>query len=87
MLCDGAKNFIKFHRFDNSDDIWAFISERVIPDSRPDRSLWATGLGASMNCSDLELFLVGHGMSVNDCFRIDEDRGSKFWEEEYQYAM
>lgn len=86
-LCKGAQNFIKYHQFRTSGDVEAFILERVIPYERPDRSLWATGLGASPNCSDIELFLVGHGISTNDCFWIDEKRDSDFWERTYKHAV
>lgn len=87
VLCEGARNFIKYTNWRNSDDIWAFIGERVIPDERPDKSLWITGLGGQMPISLIDAFLLGHGMSVNDCFWIDEDRNSKFWDEKMRDAV
>ena len=68
----GAKNFVKYMPLNNTSDIDAFIHERVIPNGRPDKSIWITQLkGITPSSSDLEIFLANQGRCVNDFFWLD----------------
>lgn len=79
---EGARNFLTYVDLSSERLIRLFIEERVTPvDRMEDRVLWGSMCGAKPYCSDLELFLAGHGMSGNDCFWIDDKRDSTFWKE------
>ena len=69
----GASNFVKYMPLSNTDDINVFISERVIPPERPDRSVWLSMLdGYNPNDSDEEIFIKNKGYGVNDLFWMEE---------------
>lgn len=71
----GAKNFIQYMPLDTTDDINVFISERVIPLERPDRSVWVTMLDdCSPYASNEEIFIKNYGRGMNDYFWLNKEK-------------
>lgn len=71
----GASNFVKYMPLSNTSDIDAFISERVIPLERPDRSVWITMLDdCSPYASDEEIFIKNYGRGLNDLFWMNTEK-------------
>lgn len=69
---EGASNFIKYMPLATTSDIDAFISERVIPLERPDRSVWVSMAGLEPYASDLDIFIANRGRGLNDDFNMKE---------------
>lgn len=79
-LSDLAKKYKKYIPMRTTDDIKLFISERVIDERRPDRSIWLSLSGiTNMNASKIEIFLGIHGVSINDHFWIDTIKSPQYW--------
>lgn len=79
-LSELALTYKKYLTLDSTRLIKLFISERVIDERRPDRSLWLSLSGINNpNASDLEIFLGIHGVSINDYFWIDTVKSPDYW--------
>lgn len=55
-----------------TDDILAFIGERVGPPEQPGMDIWRSMVGATMQSSNVEVFKLGQGRSINDNFYIEK---------------
>ena len=79
-LTELGRNFKKYIPLSSTRLIKLFISERVIDENRPDRSMWLSMCGINNpNASDLEIFLGIHGVSINDYFWIDTVKSPDYW--------
>ena len=79
-LSELALTYKKYLNLDSTRMIKLFISERVIDERRPDRSLWLSMCGINNpNASDLEIFLNNHGVSINDYFWTDKVKSPAYW--------
>lgn len=80
-LSDFAKRWKAYYPLSSVESINQFISGRCIEQGRPDRALWLSLIGLSSGASMEEIFLRGHGVSINDCFWCDERDDSGLWKE------
>lgn len=75
-----AKTYKKYMSLNTTEEILAFIGERVPDRRRPGLSVFLSGIGCHLNSSDLEIFTKNHGVSFNDCFWINETKDNSFWQ-------
>lgn len=54
-----------------TDDILAFIGERVGPPEQPGMSVWRSMIGCNLRTPTVEVFKADHGRSINDTFHIE----------------
>lgn len=71
-LSDRAKMWKQMLPMNTTRLVDLFISERVIPDGRPEKSLVLSMIGLSPRASDLEIFLAEHSVGNNDLFWTSE---------------
>jgi len=55
-----------------TEDILAFIGERVGPPEQPGMNIWRSMIGTRLSTPTVEVFKAAHGMSINDTFRIEK---------------
>ena len=55
-----------------TDDILAFIGERVGPPEQPGMSVWRSMIGCNLRTPTVEVCKADHGRSINDTFHIEK---------------
>lgn len=86
-LSEHARNYKKWSPLKTQSDIEVFIGERVISRAREDCDVWLGMIGLTPNASDLEIFLNNHGVSINNCFWIDDTTSNAFWYNKLKFVM
>ena len=70
-LPDIALMMKKMTPLESTDDIIAFIGERVGPPEQPGMDVWRSMVGATLQTPVIEVFKKAHGRSINDNFHIE----------------
>jgi hypothetical protein len=76
-----ALTYKKYLDLSTTDNIMAFIGERVGDPRRPGIAPFFAHIGCSLNSLPIEIFQKGHGVSINDLFWINETKDNSLWEE------
>lgn len=66
-------------QLDTPKKIKDWMSERIMPRERPDRSVWLTQIGVGLHLSDIDTFMGTHGVSCNDKFWLGDEPNNRFW--------
>lgn len=71
-LSSTAKMMKQMTPLKTTEDILAFIGERVGPPEQPGMDIWRSFVGATLQDSNVEVFKKANGVSINDTFHIEK---------------